>query len=131
MEPLATQEAHPNKASVRTFVQTVVAAAVIIIPIVPVVVNIILDEFGKAGVEAPGWLFAALSGIAVAAGLIAAIVARIMAIPGVNDLLAKIGLSPKPKAKLTYAEGGYTGPIDRDLREMDDTPPDDDYKPKH
>ena len=114
MKPLATQEAHPNKASVRTFVQTVVAAAVIIIPIVPVVVNIILDEFGKAGVEPPGWLFAALSGIAVAAGLIAAIVARIMAIPGVNGVLQKIGLAPEPKAKLTYRPGGYTGPPDSD-----------------
>ena len=87
----------------------------------------------RSGVEPPGWLFAALSGIAVAAGLIAAIVARIMAIPGVNGVLQKIGLAPEPKAKLTYRPGGYTGPIDRDLREMDDTPPDDvdDYKPKH
>lgn len=127
MKPLATQEEHPNKASVRTFVQTVVAAAVIVIPLVPVVVNIILDEFGKAGVEPPGWLFAALSGIAVAAGLVAAIVARIMAIPGVNGLLAKIGLAPEPK----FAKGGVIPPSDRALREVDETPPGDDYEPKH
>src|SRR5699024_11989478 len=71
------------------------------------------------GVEPPGWLFAALSGIAVAAGLIAAIVARIMAIPGVNGVLQKIGLAPEPKAKLTYRPGGYTGPVDHDPREAD------------
>lgn len=124
MKPLATQEEHPNKASVRTFVQTVIGAAIVIVPIVPVVVNIILDEFGKAGVEPPGWLFAALSGIAVGAGLIAAIVARIMAVPGVNDFLKKIGLAPKPKMK--FAEGGYVG-----LPWEEDTPPGDDYEPKH
>lgn len=107
MIPLSTQEKHPNKASVRTFVQSVVAVLIVAVPSVPIVVNIILDEFGKAGVEAPGWLYAVLSGASVVAALVAAIVARVMAVPGVNRLLTKIGLGSEPKRR--YAQGGYVG----------------------
>lgn len=99
MIPLSTQEQHPNKASVRTFVQTLIATLVLVVPIVPVLVNIVLDEFGKAGVEPPGWLYLGLTGASVACALVAAIIARIMAVPGVNDVLKRFGFGAEPKAK--------------------------------
>lgn len=107
MITLSTQEAHPAKASVRTFVQTLIGTLVLFVPIVPIVVNIILDEFGKAGVEPPAWLYAALTGVAVAASLVSAIVARVMAVPAVNNALTNVKLGAEPK--LRFAEGGHVG----------------------
>lgn len=122
MIPLSTQEHHPNKASVRTFVQTLIAALVLVVPVVPALVNIVLDEFGKAGVEPPGWLYLGLTGASVACALVAAIIARIMAIPGVNDVLKRIGFGAEPKPK----------PVGGEIPRPDVTPdvtPDD--EPRH
>lgn len=125
MVALSTQEAHPNKASVRTFIQTLIATLVLIVPFVPMVVDIVLDEFGKAGVEPPGWLYAALTGAAVACALVAAIITRIMAIPGVNSWLKKLGIGSEPR--MGFAQGGVVGPpADGVVR-----PADPDDFPKH
>lgn len=126
MLPLSTQEEHPNKASVRTFLQTLIATLVLVVPFVPMLVNIVLEEFGKAGVEPPGWLYAALTGASVACALVAAIITRIMAIPGVNDWLKKLGIGTEPKFK--GGELGPNRPADGIISKSD---PDTDFPPKH
>lgn len=118
----STQVQHPNRASVRTFIQTLIPALAVLVVAVPPFVDIVLDEVGKAGVELPSWAFLALTGASVACALVAAIVARVMAIPGVERVLEKIGVGSTPKserlAELTAAE-------------EDATPVASDYEPKH
>lgn len=92
----ATQTEHPARAAVRTFIQAFIPAAALFVLAVPPVVDVILDEVGKAGLELPGWAYAALTGLSVGTALIAAIVARIMAIPGVEKALRSIGLGAAP-----------------------------------
>ena len=112
MDTLSTQEVHPNKASLRTFIQTLIPALVTLVAVVPQIVEIILDEVGKANVALPGWLYVTLTGASVACAVVAAIVARVMAVPGVEDKLKKIGIGTKPK-------------------EIDETPPPEGYTPAH
>ena len=83
----ATQTEYPTKASIRTFVQSLIPSAALFLLVVPQFVDIVLEEFGNAGVTLPGWAYAVLTGLAVACGLIAAIVSRVMAIPGVEKWL--------------------------------------------
>lgn len=115
-----TQVQHPTKASVRTFIQTLIPSVVLFVVVVPPFVDIVLDEVGKAGVTLPGWAYAALTGASVVCALVAAIVARVMAIPGVESGLERIGIGAKPQP--TLAE--YNA-------EADATPPPDDYEPRH
>lgn len=115
-----TQVQHPTRAALRTFIQTLVPALAFFVVVIPPVVDIVLDEAGKAGVTLPGWLYLALTGASVACALVAAIVARVMAVPGVEAGLERIGLGAKPQP--TLAE--YNS-------EVDETPPPDDYAPKH
>lgn len=129
VEKKSTQENHPNKAALRTFIQTVIPTAVFLVGVIPEFVKIVLDEFGNAGVEVPGWLFAVLSGASVACALIAAIAARVMAIPGVEAKLRKIGIGAEPKTK--FAQGGYVGPAGRVSDVESSGFPDDGYNPKH
>lgn len=118
----STQVQHPNRASVRTFIQTLIPALAVLVVAVPPFVDIVLDEVGKAGVEMPEWAFAALTGASVACALVAAIVARVMAIPGVEKMLERIGIGTEPKsARLERLAA----------EEADGTPVPDDYKPKH
>ncbi len=93
-----TQVRHPNKAALRTFVQTLLAAVALLGLVVPEVVDIILEE--TDGNLPDGFrvvLLAASAGVAT----IAAIVARIMAIPAVEVLLRRVGLASTPKEKTT------------------------------
>lgn len=118
----STQVQHPNRASVRTFIQTLIPALVLVFVAVPPFVDIVLDEVGKAGVELPEWLYLALTGASVACALVAAIVARVMAIPGVEKVLDRIGVGTEPKR-------AHLERLAAD--EVDATPVSDDYKPKH
>lgn len=118
----STQVQHPNRASVRTFIQTLIPALAVLVVAVPPFVDIVLDEVGKAGVNLPEWLYLALTGASVACALVAAIVARVMAIPGVEKVLEKIGIGAEPKrARLERLAA----------EETDETPVPDDYEPKH
>lgn len=92
----ASQTEHPWRATLRTFIQAFIPAVALFILAVPPVVDIILDEVGKAGLELPGWAYAALTGLSVGTALIAAIVARIMAVPAVEKALRSIGLGAAP-----------------------------------
>lgn len=115
-----TQVQHPTRASVRTFIQTLIPALAFFVVAVPPFVDIVLDEVGKAGVTLPGWAYAALTGASVVCALVAAVVARVMAIPGVESGLERIGIGAKPQ--LSLAE--YNA-------EVDATPPPDGHQPRH
>lgn len=113
-----TQVQHPARASVRTFFQTLIPALAFFVVAIPPFVDIVLDEVGKAGVTLPGWAYAVLSGASVVCALIAATVARVMAIPGVEERLERIGFGAKPQP--TLAE--YNAEIAAASAEADDGP---------
>lgn len=83
--PVTTQQAHPVRASLRTVLAVVAAVA----SITPYVVQI-LDE----GLS--GWGAAGIGGQAI---IVAGIVTRIMALPGVDRALEHIGLGSSPAVK--------------------------------
>lgn len=118
----STQVQHPNRASARTFIQTLIPALAVLVLAVPPFVEIVLDEVGKAGVELPEWAYLGLTGASVACALVAAIVARVMAIPGVEKMLERIGVGANPKAKRLENLAA---------NESDATPVADGYDPKH
>ena len=49
----STQVRHPVRASVRTFIQTLIPAVAVLVVAVPPFVEIVLDEVGKVGVSLP------------------------------------------------------------------------------
>ncbi|MEA5454462.1 hypothetical protein SPF06_06990 [Sinomonas sp. JGH33] len=75
-----TQAAHPWRASVRTFVQTVIPAAIGFGLLVPAVVDAFVSGFGQ---QLPPAVVAWLTAAALAVGALAATLARIMALPAV------------------------------------------------
>jgi hypothetical protein len=93
---VTTQEQHPVRASLRTFVQVWVPSIVAAVTIVPEVIQIIIDETTGRDVALPGWLYAILLGIATACSIVAAIFARVMAIPGVNGFFERFRLGSEP-----------------------------------
>lgn len=81
-----TQLAHPAQATLRTGLAMAIAVIVGIVGLGPLIIDAILQEESiPEGIRGPLLL---VSGVIVAIG---AIVTRIMAIPGVNDLLKKVG----------------------------------------
>ncbi|AYN56908.1 membrane protein [Microbacterium phage Armstrong] len=89
-----TQTEHPWKATLRTLVQVGIPALIGIGVVVPEVIQIILDGFGETmSVEVRAWFLAAAAAVTAGAGVLA----RIMAIPLVNEFLTKIGLGAAPK----------------------------------
>lgn len=88
---------YKSKRALRTFVQTLV----VLVPIVNGVAAAVIDYLTtQAMVAVPSWVFLALNGIVVATALLAGLVARVMAVPGVNDWLVKIGLGSVPRSTL-------------------------------
>ena len=82
-----TQVAHPNRTTFRSGVQLAVAVAVGIVVLGPPIIDAIVQEPGlPEQIRGP---LLAVSGVVVAVG---AITTRIMAIPGVNRLLERMGL---------------------------------------
>lgn len=116
----ATQTEHPWRATVRTLIQTALGAGLTIVGIL-VFVPGALDEFAAALGDL---------GIAVPAALIALppVIARIMAIPGIEKALRTIGAGAAP-TELTF--GDWTGadadeviPVDEpDVEDGDDAEP--------
>lgn len=89
--PAPTQVVHPVKAALRTGVQAFLSASALLVIALPYVQDFV-EQFW------PGSPVVALIGsAAVFIGALAALVSRIMAIPGVNDLLTKIGLGATPR----------------------------------
>ena len=91
-----TQQSHPWRATLRTAVQVGIPTLLTLCLVLPLVVQIILDELGEAlpaGVRA--WLLAAAALITA----IASVIARIMAIPAVDAWLDRLRLSSAPADK--------------------------------
>lgn len=85
-----TQVANPTRTTWRTVVQSVVGILVVLVPLLNVVTATVIDYLGKqTDVDVPGWVFLALNGILAVTALVIGLVARIMAIPGVANFIAK------------------------------------------
>jgi hypothetical protein len=84
-----TQVVHPWRAALRTFVQVLVPALLLVLTVGPEVLEIIATQLkGQVPEGFLSWLLAASLFLAT----LASILARIMAIPQVNALLGKLKL---------------------------------------
>ena len=92
----ATQTEHPDRAALRTFIQAWIPGIIAGLVVVPEIVRIVLDEFTRSNVETPEQLRLILVAIATGAALVSAVIARVMAIPGVERALRKLGLGAAP-----------------------------------
>lgn len=84
-----TQVANPGRATLRTIVQVGVPAFVGLVLILPLILQAVVEELGAV---LPPSVTAWLVGAAAAVTALAGAVARVMAIPGVNAWLSKLGL---------------------------------------
>lgn len=81
--------------------RTIVQALVVLVPIVNGVAAAIINYLNtQTDVEVPGWAFLWLNAALVGSALVMGLVARIMAVPGVNALLTKIGLGSVPASAI-------------------------------
>lgn len=81
--------------------RTVVAFLVVAIPTVNLAALALIDYLqNQEDVAIPGWVFLVLNGIVAATALIIGIVTRLMAVPGVNAWLTKLGLGSVPREAL-------------------------------
>lgn len=76
----STQAANPNRAALRTALQTAIPAFLGLLVIVPQIIQEVVDGFGQ---HMPDGLRLWLAGAAVAITALSATIARVMAIPGV------------------------------------------------
>lgn len=81
--------------------RTIVQALIVLVPIVNGVGLAVTNYLEKQSdvVVAPV-VFAWLNGVVVATALIMGLIARIMAVPGVNAVLSEIGLGAVPKDRI-------------------------------
>ena len=86
---LATQSAHPWRATARTVVQTIVALGVVL----PIAAGVVNEHLGR---YLPDNWEAALLAVAAFVAAIAAVLTKVMAIPAVDAWLERIGLSSRP-----------------------------------
>ena len=87
----ASQTEHPWRATVRTLVQSVLGAALTIAGIlifVPGAMDELASALGEVGIVIPAVLVA-----------LPPVIARIMAIPGVEAALRRIGLGAAPESR--------------------------------
>ena len=82
----ATQVRYPGRATVRTFLQTWVPALALLVLALPEVVEVVDAE---AGAYLPDNARVVLAGIATGAAVLAAIVARVMALASVTAFLER------------------------------------------
>lgn len=82
-------------------VRTIVQALVTLVPTLnglALAASAYLSE--QADVVLPGWVFLVLNGVIAVTALIMGLVARLMAVPGVNDWLVKVGLGSVPASAI-------------------------------
>ena len=80
--------------ALRTFVQ----ALIVLVPVVNAVAATVVTYLNEqTDVTVPAWAFAVLNAVVIITALVMALVARIMAVPGVNEILTRIGLGSVPK----------------------------------
>lgn len=86
---VATQVAHPGVTVARTVVQTAIPAVLALVVILPLVLQAVVDGMGET---LPDGLRLWLLGAAAFVTAVAGTLARIFAIPGVNEALSGLGL---------------------------------------
>lgn len=82
--------------------RTIVQALIILIPLangVALAAAGYLQE--QTHLVIPGWVFLVLNGVVAVTALVMGLVARVMAVPGVNDWLTRIGLGSVPKSAVS------------------------------
>lgn len=90
----ATQVVYPWKAALRTAVQVGIPTVLTLAVVLPMIIEIVLDEFGEQMPDGLRlWLLAA-AGVITGVSLV---LTRIMAIPAVNAFLTRFGLGATPK----------------------------------
>lgn len=81
--------------------RTIVQFLVVAVPLANLAAAALIDYLGKQeDVVIPGWVFLWLNAILAVTALIIGGIARLMAIPGVNEWLTKIGLGSVPESAL-------------------------------
>lgn len=81
--------------------RTIVQALVVLVPLLNgLAVAAVAYLTEQTDVVVPAVIFAALNGIAVATALLMGLVARLMAVPGFNNVLVKIGLGSVPASAI-------------------------------
>lgn len=83
--PASTQERNPASAVART----ILAAVVGLFPLLNLILAAAIEALEPYRVHLPGWVFLGLNGALIAATALAALVTRVLAVPGVNDWLRK------------------------------------------
>jgi hypothetical protein len=79
--------------------RTIVQALVVLIPLVNGVAAVMFAYLNEqTDVVVPGWAFVILNAVIAATAVIMGLIARIMAVPGVNLWLTKLGLGSVPKS---------------------------------
>ena len=90
----ATQVAYPGRAVLRTLVQIGIPSFVGLVVVVPLIIQIVLEELGEHMPESLRLWLVGAAAVITAAGLA---ITRVMAIPAVNHWLARLGLAATPK----------------------------------
>ncbi len=94
-EEIPTQVANPNRAAFRTFIQSTVGSLISLSLVLPTMLNIFLDSFGTM---LPDQIQSRIVAASLVIGAVAGFVARLMAVPAVNQVMQKLGIGPKPNA---------------------------------
>lgn len=78
-----SQVANPWRTTVRSVVQSLVA----LIPLVNLSAAAVIDYLREEGIGAPAWVWLVLNGAVAVTALVAGLVTRLMAVPGVEAFL--------------------------------------------
>lgn len=85
-----TQVANPRRTTIRTAVQAYLPLVLILIPLLNSVLIAVADFLAnESAVTMPAWVFAVVNGGVLVTGFIIALTARVMAVPGVADFIAR------------------------------------------
>lgn len=104
--PSTTQQQHPARAALRTFLQVLVGLPSFLLILAAILTAVAQGEFAQYLPEGwGGWLL----GVSTGAAALSATLARIMAIPGVDRWLKRLGLSSDPNPS---GADGQDGPVD-------------------
>lgn len=88
LAPVSTQERNPRSAVLRT----VLAVSVAAFPLLNGVLLAVIEALKPYEAFVPSWVFLGLNGVLLAATVLAAVVTRVLAVPGVNEWLRKYKL---------------------------------------
>lgn len=84
---------------VQRVLRTILQALIVLVPAANALALAVVDYLNtQTDVTVPGWVFLVLNGVIIGSAFVMGLVARIMAVPGVNDWLTKIGLGSIPKS---------------------------------